>query len=143
DDDWREGGEDERRGEFVEGFSHGHDARFAGVAVDDDAFDDDDGVVDDETDGGGETAERHQVEAFSDHPEEENCDRYGDRNDQTRDERGGPVAQEEKEDDAGEEEADEDGVANAGDALADELGLVVEGFEVDAGGKYRLERIDL
>ena len=109
----------------------------------DDVFDDDDGVVDDEADGGGEAAEGHQVEALADDPEEEDGDGDGDRDDETGDERGAPVAQEEEEDDAGEDEADEDGVADAGDAVADELRLVVEGLELDAGGQLLAQLRDL
>src|SRR6202011_2766371 len=135
--------EDERGRNLREGATDGFEAGLAGVAVDDDVLDDDDGVIDDQTDGGGEAAQRHEVERLSDDPEEEDGDGDGDGNNQAGDERGAPVAQEEEEDDAGEDEADEDGVADAGDGLADQLGLVVEGLEVDVGGELGAELVDL
>ncbi len=95
----------------MQGFAHGFDAAFAGVAVEDDVFDDYDGVVDDETDGGCETAEGHQVEALAGELEEDEGDQYGDGRT--------PVAEKDDDDDGGEDDADEDGVAHAGDAVAD------------------------
>ena len=62
--------------------------RFAAVAMDDDVLDDDDGVVDDETDGRGEAAEGHQVEALADSPEKEDGDGDGDGDNEAGDERG-------------------------------------------------------
>ena len=111
--------------------------------MDDDVFNDDDGIVDDETDGGGEPAEGHEVEGLADDPEKEDCNGYGYRNDEAGDDGGGPVAEEEEEDDAGEDEADEDGIADAGDGFADELGLIVEGYEADAGREFGLKFGDL
>ena len=89
--------------------------------MDNDVLNDDDGVIDDETDGSGEAAERHQVEALADGPKEQDGDgdRYG--NDETGDQRGAPVAQEEKQDEAGQHQADEDGVAHTGDTLVHQL----------------------
>ena len=107
--------------------------------MDDDVFDHHDGVVDDQADGGGEAAEGHEVEALADDQRKRmvTATVTGMTRPATSDER--PVAQEEEEDDAGEDEADEDGVAHAGDAFADQLGLVVEGLEVDAGGQLGLQ----
>ena len=65
----RDGGADQRRGDFLERLAHGLDAVFAGVAVHHDVFDHHDGVVDDQADGRGETAQRHQVEALADGPQ--------------------------------------------------------------------------
>ena len=48
------------------------DARLARVAMEGDVFDHHDGVIDDQADGGGESAEGHQVEALADGPEKEN-----------------------------------------------------------------------
>ena len=139
DDDGGDGGEDQRRGDLAERFADGVDARETLVAMDDDVLDYDDRVVDDEANGGGEATESHEVEALSDDPEEEDGDGDGDGNDEAGDERAGPVAEEEEEDDAGEDESDEDRVADAADGLADELGLVVEGREMDAGWELGLE----
>ncbi len=143
DDDGRDGGADERRGDLVQRLAHRFDAAFAGFTMQDDVLDDDDGVVDDEADGGGETAERHEIEALAEQPHEEHGDRDRDRNDEARDDRRTPVAQEEEENHAGENEADEDGIAHAGDALAHQLRLVVKGLEVDARGKLLAQLIEL
>ena len=92
DDDWRDGGEHQRSGDLMERLADSLDTAFAGVAMQDDVFDYYDGVVDDETDGGCETAERHQVEALVGEVEEDEGDQYGDGNDEPSDERGAPVA---------------------------------------------------
>ena len=95
DDDGGDGGADEGDGDLAQGTANGLMQGLAAVAVKDDVFNDDDGIVDDEADGGGEAAEGHEVEAFTDEPECEDGGGDGDRNDQAGDERGAPVMQEE------------------------------------------------
>ena len=67
--------------------AHRFDAAFAGFAVEHDVLHDDDGVVDHEADGRGQSAQRHQVEAFADEPEHQHRDGNGDRNHQAGDDR--------------------------------------------------------
>ena len=55
-------------------------------------FDHYDGVVNHETDGRGESAQRHKVEALSDQPQRKHGDGNGDGNDHAGDQRGAPVA---------------------------------------------------
>ena len=132
DNDRRNGGADEGSCDLFESLSHSFNTGFAGVAVHDNVFDHHDGVVDDEADGGGEAAQRHEVESFSDEPEGQHRDGDGDGNDEAGNQGGGPVAQEEKKDDAGQNYADGDGVADAGDAVAHQLRLIVKEIEFDA-----------
>jgi hypothetical protein len=118
--------------------AHGIAAALAAIAVQHDVLHHHDGVVDHQADGGGQAAQRHQVEALADQPQHQHGDRNGDRNDQAGNQRGGPVAQEEKENDAGQDQSDEDGVAHAGDAVAHQLRLIVKGSSLHAGGSLRL-----
>ena len=101
DDDGRDGGADQRGSDLGKGRPYGFSTALSGIAVDDDIFYDDDGVIDDETDGCGQTAERHQIEALAYDPEKEDRDRDRDGDDEARNQGRGPVAQEEEEDDAG------------------------------------------
>ena len=66
----------------------------AGVAVQDDVLDDDDRVVDHQSDGGGQAAERHQVEALAEERMRDERDGHGGGNDQAGNQRSAPVAQE-------------------------------------------------
>ncbi len=142
DNDGCDGGADEGMCDFVERAADGGEALLAGVEMEDDVFDDNDGVVDDETNGRGEAAEGHEVEALADGPERKDGDGDGDGDDETRDEGGAPATQEEEEDDACEDEADEDGVAHAADAVANDFRLVVVGLEVHAAREFGLELRD-
>ena len=63
-----DGGADERDSDFAEGIADGSDARFPGIAMEDDVFDDNDGIVNDQANGSSEAAEGHQVEALTDGP---------------------------------------------------------------------------
>ena len=131
----RDGGTDERGSDFAQRLAHRLHAGFAGVAVHDDVFDHHDGVVDHKPDGCGQAPERHQVEALPDEPQHQDRHGDGDRDDKTRDQRRGPIAEEEEENDAGENETDEDRVAHAGNGIAHQLRLIVEGLEPDARRK--------
>ena len=138
-----DGGEDERRGEFVQRNANGGCARLARVAMDDDVFHHHDGVVDHQSNRRRQAAQGHQVEGLPDDPEKEDRHRDGYRNHEACDQRAGPVAQEEEQDHAGQHKPDEDGVAHAGDGLAHQLGLVVEGSEMHSGGERPAELCDL
>ena len=107
--------------------------------MENDVFDHDDGVVDDEADGCGHAAESHEVKAEAGHFEKDKGNGYGYRYDETGDERGGPVAQEEDKRDGGEDESDEDRIADAVDTVADEAGLIVVGLKFNAGWKAFLQ----
>jgi hypothetical protein len=48
-----------------QGFADSLDAILASLTMECNVFDDDDCVIDDETDGGGETAEGHEVETLA------------------------------------------------------------------------------
>ena len=73
-------------------------AVLAGVAMHHDVLDDDDRVVDDQADRGGQTAERHQVEALAERAQHDERHRERRRNHQAGDERRAPVAQEQHHD---------------------------------------------
>ena len=107
-------------------------AVLAGVAVHHDVLDDDDGVVDHQADGGGQAAERHQVEALAQHAQRDEGDRDRGRNHQPGDERRAPVAQEQHHDERRQNQADQDRVAHALDGVVDDVRLIVERLQLDA-----------
>ena len=90
----------------------------ARVAMQHDVLDDDDGIVDHQAYRGGQSAQRHQVEALAQQLEDDESDQHGDGNHQAGDDRGAPVAQEQHHDDRGENQADQDGIAHAVDGFA-------------------------
>jgi hypothetical protein len=86
-----------------------------------DIFDNHDCIVDDQTNCGGETAEGHQIEALANGPHEEDGDGDGYRNDQPRDQRRRPVAQEKEQDHARQKKPNKNRVADAANAFAHEF----------------------
>ena len=108
-----------------------------------DGFHDHDGVVDDEPDGGGDSAQGHEIEA---HPEQVHYDQrhqHRDRYDGHRGQRGTPVAQEEVDDDHGEDQPEEDGFPDSADGGADQHRLVIIEIETRVGGQDRAKVCDL
>ena len=105
----------------------------AGGDVGGDALDDHDGVVDHEADGGGDPAERHQVEAHAEqlhrHQRGQDRDRDDHHGDGRGAERGQPALaalQEADHDGDRQEQPEQDALPHAADRLADQEGLVVE-----------------
>ena len=135
DHDRGDGRADQRGADLADGAADRFGARLAGVAVQHDVLHHHDGVVDDQPDGRGQAAEGHQVEGLVQQAERDEGDRDGDRDDEPRDQRRAPVAQEQHHDAGGEDQADQDGVAHAVDGFVDEFGLVVEGPQLDGLGE--------
>ena len=100
-------------------------------------LDDDHGIVDDQPDGDSETAQRHEVERLAQGIENQKRRAESERQGERGDERGAQVAQEDGEDEHGEERAEEDGVAHGAHAAGDELGLLVDGPQLDARRQRR------
>ena len=121
----RNGRSDQRNGDLAQRAANRFAAALSGIAMQHDILDDHDGVVDDETDGGGETAERHQVEAFAEEAQDDERDGDGGGDDQSGHERTAPVAQEQHQDDGGQNQTDDDGIAHAPDGIRDNFRLVV------------------
>ncbi len=107
--------------------------------MENDVFDNYDRIVDDQPNRSGQTAERHQVEAFAEGADSDAGYGNGDGNDQAGDDGRSPIAQKEHENDGREDEADEDGVANTLDGSVDELRLIVERLNRYAGRKRLLQ----
>ncbi len=131
-DDRRDRGAEQRHADFADGAANGLRARLARIAMHHDVLHHHDGVVDHQPDGGGETAQRHQVEALAQQAQRDERDRDGGGNHQAGDERSAPIAQEQHHDQRGQHEAQQDGVAHALDGFVDDLRLIVEGFELHA-----------
>src|SRR4029077_4474638 len=142
DHDGRDRRPEQGNGDFLQRAMDGLSTTLPGVAVQNDVFDDDDGVVDDQADCGRETTQGHQVEAFAEDLQrnEGHENRY--RDDESGDDRGAPVAQEDDEDDRGEDQAEQDGVAHAPDRLPDDDGLIVERAQFDARRQRLLDARD-
>ncbi len=96
-------------------------------------FDHHDDVVDQQPDRRGDPAERHDVEAHSQHAEDKHRRRKRRGHDDDRDQRHPPAAQEPQQHQGGEHEPDQHRVAHARDRLRDELALVVPAHQFDAG----------
>ena len=118
-------------------------ATLPGVAVHHDVLDHDDRIVDHQADRGGQTAERHQVEALAEQAQHD--ERHGERrrNHQAGDERRAPVAQEQHHDQRREHEADDHRVAHARDRVVDEVRLIVERLQLDALRQLLADGLDL
>ena len=81
---------------------------------------------------GGQSAKRHQVKTLADHAHYDERDRDGCRDDQSRDQRASPVAQEQDQNRRGQHESDENRVADAVDRIADQDGLIVKRLDLHA-----------
>src|SRR5216684_2840639 len=76
---------DERNRQFAQGALNGLEAGLPSIPMQNNIFEDDDGVVDDQTDGGGEAAQSHQIEALIGHFQNDEGDEQSYRYDQSRD----------------------------------------------------------
>ena len=113
------------------------------IAVHHDVFHHHDGVVDHQAHGGGQAAQRHQVEALVHDAQHDEGDGDGGGDHQARDQRRAPIAQEQHHDQGRQHESDEDGVAHALDGILDDFGLIVERAQVDALGQFLADARDL
>ena len=64
DNDRCDGGKDQRPADFVDGLANRRDPGLSCFAVNGNILDYYDGIIDDQPDGGGQTAQGHQVEAL-------------------------------------------------------------------------------
>ena len=133
--DRRNGGANERNGDFAECALDRLQATLTGIPMERDVFHHHDGVVNHQPDGGCKTAERHQVEALVEYLERDKGDEDGRGNHQHGDDRGSPVAQKQHHDERSQDDSDENGVAHAVDGIDHQARLIVEGLEVNAGGQ--------
>src|SRR5438105_760861 len=101
----------------------------------DDILHHDDGIVNHQSNGGSESAQRHQVEALIEHPQRDEGDRDGGGNHQARDDGATPIVQEQDQNNSGQTEPDQNGVADAADGVSDEFGLIVERLKIYTFGQ--------
>src|SRR5690242_13169615 len=127
-----DGRTDQRFSNLAQGATDGLTAALTEVSMHDDVFYHYDRVVDDQADRRRQTAERHQIEGLAHDAQDDERDRYGGRNHQSRHQRSAPIAQEQNQDDGRQNQADQDRVANTSDRIVDDVGLIVEGAQLDA-----------
>ena len=96
-------------------------------------------VVDDEADRDGEPAQRHQIERLAEAAQDEERRPQGQRQRGGGEQRRPDVPQEEGQHQHGEERAEEHRIAHAAHGVGDEVRLLVDGFQLDAGGQRGLE----
>src|ERR1019366_5738704 len=140
--DRRDGGAHQRGANFADGASDGFGARLAAIAVHDDVFHHHDGVVDHQPHGGGQSAQRHQVEALIHDAEHDEGNGDGGRDHQSCHQRRAPIAQEQHHNQGSQHQADQDGVAYARDGIRDDFRLIVVRAQVDALGQFLVDRRD-
>ncbi len=142
DDDRGDRRADERHANLFDRAADRIRAALARVAMQHDILDDDDRIVDHEAHSGSEAAERHEVEALADHPQHDEGDGQRGGDDQSRDERRAPVAEEQHHDERREQQADEYRVADARNRVVDETRLIVERLQVHAFWQLAADVLD-
>jgi len=110
-------------------------ARQALLDARDDAVGHHDRVIDDQADRDREAAERHEIQRDAEQPHQRERAEQRDRHRQGGDQTGADIAQRERDDDQRQRDADQDRIAHALQRFVDELGLVVDGCQLDIRGE--------